>query len=86
MLYLCSASSAARQLSRVAALQSTGVEFPEVTSFWTGTERYRSLGAGVRAKSFAFVPVKVRKAVENGIMTTLPIVLQSVLQLILPGY
>ena len=40
-------------------LQSTGVEFPEVTTFWDG-DKMRSVGAGVRAKKFAFVPVKVR--------------------------
>ena len=39
-------------------LQSTGVEFPEVTTFWDG-DKMRSVGAGVRAKKFAFVPVKV---------------------------
>jgi len=36
------------------------VEFPEVTAFWEG-EKMRSMGAGVRAKNFAFVPVKVTK-------------------------
>jgi hypothetical protein len=35
------------------------VEFPEVTSLWQG-ERLRCVGAGVRAKKFAFVPVKVQ--------------------------
>ena len=40
-------------------LQSTGVEFPEVTTFWDG-DKMRSVGAGVRAKKFAFMPVKVR--------------------------
>ena len=39
-------------------LQSTGVEFPEVTTFWDG-DKMRSVGAGVRAKKFAFMPVKV---------------------------
>ena len=39
-------------------MQSTGVEFPEVTTLWEG-EKMRSMGAGVRAKKFAFVPVKV---------------------------
>ncbi|BDA46693.1 probable chalcone-flavonone isomerase [Coccomyxa sp. Obi] len=38
--------------------QSTGVEFPEVTTLWEG-DKMRSMGAGVRAKKFAFVPVKV---------------------------
>ena len=39
--------------------QSTGVEFPEVTTLWEG-DALRSMGAGVRAKKFAFVPVKAR--------------------------
>ena len=38
--------------------QSTGVEFPEVTSLWEG-DKLRCMGAGVRAKKFAFLPVKV---------------------------
>ncbi|KAK9826897.1 hypothetical protein WJX81_006395 [Elliptochloris bilobata] len=38
---------------------STGVEFPEVVSLWGSSEKFRSVGAGVRAKKFAFVPVKV---------------------------
>lgn len=42
--------------------QSTGVEFPEVTTLWEG-DKLRSMGAGVRAKKFAFVPVKVRAPV-----------------------
>ena len=41
--------------------QSTGVEFPEVTTLWEG-DALRSMGAGVRAKKFAFVPVKARAA------------------------
>lgn len=40
-------------------LQSTGVEFPEVVGLWGSTEKFRSVGAGVREKKFAFVPVKV---------------------------
>ncbi len=39
-------------------MQSTGVEFPEVTTLWEG-EKMRSMGAGVRAKKFGFIPVKV---------------------------
>lgn len=39
-------------------LQSTGVEFPEVTTLWEG-DKMRSMGAGVRAKKFGFIPVKV---------------------------
>ena len=39
-------------------LQSTGVEFPQVTTFWAG-DKYRSVGAGVRKKKFGFIPVKV---------------------------
>lgn len=35
------------------------MEFPEVNTFWIGSGKFRSLGAGVRAKKFAFVPVKV---------------------------
>ena len=46
------------QPSACLLLQSTGVEFPEVTAFWDG-DKMRSVGAGVRAKKFAFVPVKV---------------------------
>ena len=38
--------------------QSTGVEFPEVTTLWDG-DKMRSVGAGVRAKKFGFLPVKV---------------------------
>lgn len=45
-------------MSKIAVLQSTGVEFPEVTTFWDG-DKMRSVGAGVRAKKFAFMPVKV---------------------------
>jgi hypothetical protein len=43
-------------------VQSTGVEFPEVTTLWEG-DKLRSMGAGVRAKKFAFVPVKVAASV-----------------------
>ncbi len=39
-------------------MQSTGVEFPEVTTLWDG-DKMRSVGAGVRAKKFGFLPVKV---------------------------
>ena len=38
-------------------LQSTGVEFPEVTIAWQG-EKFRCLGAGNRKKKIAFVGVK----------------------------
>ena len=41
-------------------MQATGVEFPEVVSLWGSSERFRSMGAGVRAKKFAFLPVKAR--------------------------
>ena len=41
-------------------VQATGVEFPDVSDFWQG-ESFRSLGAGLRSKKFAFVPVKVRQ-------------------------
>ena len=41
-----------------ACVQSTGVEFPEVTTLWDG-DKMRSVGAGVRAKKFGFLPVKV---------------------------
>ena len=39
-------------------VQSTGVEFPEVTTLWDG-DKMRSVGAGVRARKFGFLPVKV---------------------------
>ena len=39
-------------------MQATGVEFPEVTTLWDG-DKMRSVGAGVRAKKFGFLPVKV---------------------------
>lgn len=38
-------------------LQSTGVEFPEVTPVWQG-DKFRCLGAGNRKKKIAFVGVK----------------------------
>ncbi|KAK9806338.1 hypothetical protein WJX72_010689 [[Myrmecia] bisecta] len=38
--------------------KATGVEYPTVTSFWEG-EKFRCMGAGVRAKKIAFVSVKV---------------------------
>ena len=43
---------------RGSLLQSTGVAFPEVTTFWQG-EKFRCLGAGNRKKKIAFVGVKV---------------------------
>jgi hypothetical protein len=43
-----------------ARAQATGVEFPEVVSLWGASDKFRSVGAGVRAKKFAFVPVKAR--------------------------
>jgi len=43
-----------------ARAQATGVEFPEVVSLWGASDPFRSVGAGVRAKKFAFVPVKAR--------------------------
>lgn len=58
------------QLSNACHLssQSTGVEFPEVTTLWEG-EKLRSMGAGVRAKKFAFVPVKVSITPPKPIIT-----------------
>lgn len=47
-----------RVLARLLLVQSTGVEFPEVTTLWDG-DKMRSVGAGVRAKRFGFIPVKV---------------------------
>ena len=44
--------------SDVQRAQATGIEFPDVADFWQG-ESCRSLGAGLRSKKFAFVPVKV---------------------------
>ena len=38
--------------------QATGLEFPEVTSFWLG-DRARCVGAGARTKKIAILSVKV---------------------------
>ena len=60
----CIAWSAVQHLAegsnahKVTLVQSTGVEFPEVTTLWDG-DKMRSVGAGVRAKRFGFLPVKV---------------------------
>jgi hypothetical protein len=45
-------------LHKATLVQSTGVEFPEVTTLWDG-DKMRSVGAGVRAKKFGFLPIKV---------------------------
>ena len=52
-------------------MQATGVEFPEVVSLWGSSERFRSMGAGVRAKKFAFLPVKARSPLLYGVQDEL---------------